>query len=100
MYDCTKKTKIVKSQKDCFESGYSYRPVNMRTVVGRYHNTGGPRNGPHPGIRGLPDAESCQHKCEYTKGCAHFSYWPRDKGCHLQDKNAKKTKNQNAIAGP
>ncbi|EOD27612.1 hypothetical protein EMIHUDRAFT_235466 [Emiliania huxleyi CCMP1516] len=35
-----------------------------------------------------PDASACQARCAGTSGCAYFTWWSGDGGCHLQDANA------------
>jgi hypothetical protein len=33
--------------------------------------------------------EDCRKRCCNVEACAHFSWWERDGGCHLQDADAK-----------
>lgn len=42
----------------------------------------------------------CQAKCRKLQGCAHFTWWKRDGGCHLQDADAKELgADADALAG-
>lgn len=47
-----------------------------------------------------PSLDACQRRCARTKGCAHFSYWKVDGGCHLQDSNAAERRDRLATSGP
>jgi len=35
------------------------------------------------------DASACQARCAGVAGCAYFTFWSGDGGCHLQDSNAE-----------
>lgn len=71
----------------CFTPHSQYLPLNM------------------PGQRRSkePSGEACQKRCASVVGCAHFSWWTTDNGCHIQDTRAKLVTNFNAravLAGP
>merc|ERR1712232_194565 len=34
------------------------------------------------------DVAACQARCAGVDGCAYFTFWSGDGGCHLQDSNA------------
>jgi len=46
------------------------------------------------------NADACQARCQAVAGCATFSFWPADGGCHLQDQYATKIFGSNAVSGP
>jgi len=68
----------------CFASGLTYTPLDMAG---------------QPGIV-TASAVECQQRCASVAGCAHFSYWPGDKGCHLQDFTAVSGTSLGAQSGP
>merc|ERR1712093_82551 len=42
----------------------------------------------------------CQDRCRKVSGCAHFSRWNADGGCHLQDRSARPVWSPGVMAGP
>lgn len=66
----------------CFQHGTFYQPINMH---------GQDRTREH-------SLRTCQRRCRDTEGCAHFSWWV-DGGCHLQDRDAVRVYDAEAISG-
>eukprot|EP00931_Biecheleriopsis_adriatica_P094337 TRINITY_DN679_c0_g1_i6.p1 TRINITY_DN679_c0_g1~~TRINITY_DN679_c0_g1_i6.p1 ORF type:complete len:3274 (-),score=593.17 TRINITY_DN679_c0_g1_i6:142-9879(-) len=74
-------------QSHCWESHTKYEPLDM----------------PGYGRTGENSATACQKRCARVSGCAHFSYWHGDGGCHLQDASAIASAvphDEKATAGP
>jgi len=44
-------------------------------------------------------ADLCRERCKRISGCKHYSYWPKDGGCHLQNWDSYPSKNGAAWAG-
>lgn len=42
---------------------------------------------------------ACQQRCAAAIGCQHFSYWPQQSNCHIQDGNAVAKFNNAAYSG-
>jgi len=57
----------------CFKEGGQFTPVNMG---GQARST-------------EVDATACQDRCSRTLGCARFTYWHTDGGCHLHDSKSE-----------
>lgn len=45
------------------------------------------------------NAVACQQRCAAAIGCQHFSYWPEQSNCHIQDGNAVLKPNNGAYSG-
>eukprot|EP00931_Biecheleriopsis_adriatica_P060391 TRINITY_DN3626_c1_g1_i3.p1 TRINITY_DN3626_c1_g1~~TRINITY_DN3626_c1_g1_i3.p1 ORF type:complete len:1029 (+),score=110.24 TRINITY_DN3626_c1_g1_i3:286-3372(+) len=80
---CTNTTIDMTIDTTCFEDGVNYEPVDMNEQSRTSEAT----------------ANACQQRCASVTGCAHFSYWWRDRNCRLQDSNATWQQNFLATAG-
>jgi len=76
--------KMTMGKVQCTVSGYKYTPLDM----------GG------QGRSNEPTPVDCQRRCARTPGCAHFSHWPADGACHLQDSDASPAQDRGATSGP
>jgi hypothetical protein len=76
--------KMTMGKVQCTENGYKYTPLNMKGQ-GRTRE---------------PTFADCQRRCARTPGCAHFSHWASNGGCHLQDSDASPTQERGATSGP
>jgi len=68
----------------CYEHHSQYSPINMQ---GQEQTT-------------EASIGACQHRCRLVDGCQHFSYQSGGGGCHLQDGDASKVSDENAVSGP
>jgi len=69
---------------ECFDRFWKYEPHDM---AGQ-------------GRTSEPTKYWCQKRCQLTSGCAHFTYWKWDDGCHLQDADAGRRIDLLARSGP
>lgn len=68
----------------CISSGMAYAPQDME---GQSRTT-------------AYSAAQCQERCASVSGCAHFTHFPADYGCHLQDAAASTESIPGAESGP
>eukprot|EP00811_Abedinium_folium_P009673 NODE_1893_length_2343_cov_5.107852.p1 GENE.NODE_1893_length_2343_cov_5.107852~~NODE_1893_length_2343_cov_5.107852.p1 ORF type:complete len:428 (-),score=59.08 NODE_1893_length_2343_cov_5.107852:513-1796(-) len=47
----------------------------------------------------LDNAMACRQRCRSLHGCQHYSYWPLDGGCMLQNSSGRRKHMPDAIAG-
>jgi hypothetical protein len=69
--------------------------VDCCKLKGKYYS---PINMPNQERTVEQNAKDCYKRCKSTKGCKYFSYW-KDRGCHIQDSNAKQKISSYSIAG-
>lgn len=77
-------TSAASAPQGCMDLGYKWEPLDMH-------------------FQGRTDEESkeaCQARCASVTACRHFTYYPRNSGCHLEDQDAQQWPAPGALSGP